>query len=684
MSLVTVNGNTLNLSTSPILSQPTAEHSNFILVQGYDAFTPDQKSALAGLGVEIMEYVSENTYLCRYTPSDLEVLRRADGVRSVVVYDAALKQTISLSEMVETQPDQTEYEVDLILHDIPNVTANQLAPFIATAARASITELEIVPGKVRLTVHQDRLADLAALDSVNRIEEVQPKTWYNDRARAVLLGEEEICVSTKYQGNGQIVCVADTGIDEGFVAGAEDGILHPAFKGRIEQVLDLWDEDNGRDHIGHGTHVCGSIVGSGMCIDPESGKEVVVRGTAPGARLIVQSMLNWNTNLKEYILKQPLDLQKLWSAPYALGARIHSNSWGDKWKQTQLGYESDATTIDSFVHGNPDFIILIAAGNDANKGKVPLAQIGDNSAAKNCITVGATGSTRANDGQKFFRGKLATTIAQTAAFSSRGPTLSNKNAQDQDVVGRIKPDVVAPGVAVLSPAAKGLDLFTRLDIEKKCGKSGDLNWLFMSGTSMATPLVAGCVALLREALGIRGKTHPSAALIKALLINGAVNHSAPAGQVFDYAQGFGRVDVQRSIEMIEGTNPLCGFVDGGNPFEATEFDVPALRKEIENSWESVDIAILKSQNKIVVTLAYTDAPGTLLQNDINLIVQAGDQERHGNMGDGPGFDSTNNVEKVIWENVQSATMRIVVRCNGFTKDLTSGFAVAWRVETGLD
>ncbi|KJX92199.1 kp-43 peptidase/serine peptidase like protein [Zymoseptoria brevis] len=677
MSLITVNGNTLNLSTSPFLSLPTAEHSNFILVQGYDAFTPDQKFALAGLGVEVMEYVSENTYLCRYTPSDLDVLRRVQGVRRAWL---SLKQTISLSEMVDSQSEQTEYEVDLILHDIPNVSSQALAPFIVTAARIPITELEVVPGKVRLTVHQDRLVDLAALDSVNRIEEVQPKTWYNDRARAVLFGEEEISVSTKYQGTGQIVCVADTGIDQGFATGAEEGALHPAFKGRIEQVSDLWDEDRGRDHIGHGTHVCGSIVGSGMCIDPESGQEVAIRGTAPGARLIVQSMLDWNTNLKEYILKQPLDLKKLWSAPYDLGARIHSNSWGDKWKQTQLGYESDATTIDSFVHENPDFVILIAAGNDANKGKVPLAQIGDNSAAKNCITVGATGSTRANDGQRFFRGKLGTTIAQTAAFSSRGPTLSNKNAQGQDILGRIKPDVVAPGVAVLSPAARGLDLFSRLNIEKKCGKSGDPNWLFMSGTSMATPLVAGCVALLREASGIRGKMHPSAALIKALLINGAVNHSAPAGQVFDYAQGFGRVDVERSIEMIEGKNPLCGFVDGGSPFEATGFDVPALHKEVGNSWESVDISIPKGQNKVVVTLAYSDAPGTLLQNDINLIVQAGGQERHGNVGDSPGFDSTNNVEKVIWENVQSATMRIVVRCNGFTKDLTSGFAVAWRVE----
>ncbi|KAK7419950.1 hypothetical protein QQZ08_010653 [Neonectria magnoliae] len=74
----------------------------------------------------------------------------------------------------------------------------------------------------------------------------------------------------------------------------------------------------------------------------------------------------------------------------------------------------------------------------------------------------------------------------------------------------------------------------------------------MSGTSMATSLVAGCVALMREAVQKKnGKQHRSAALIKALLVNGAINYSSPDGPGFDYQQGFGQVGIDKSIAMIE-------------------------------------------------------------------------------------------------------------------------------------
>jgi hypothetical protein len=68
---------------------------------------------------------------------------------------------------------------------------------------------------------------------------------------------------------------------------------------------------------------------------------------------------------------------------------------------------------------------------------------------------------------------------------------------------------------------------------------------------MATPLVTGCVALIRDALQDQGKTRPSAALVKALLINGAVNCSDKSGRGFDYQQGFGRVHVDSSIAMVK-------------------------------------------------------------------------------------------------------------------------------------
>ena len=74
--------------------------------------------------------------------------------------------------------------------------------------------------------------------------------------------------------------------------------------------------------------------------------------------------------------------------------------------------------------------MLVAAGNDAKKENHGPSQIGDNSAAKNCITVGATGTTQPNDGERYCPGVPAhSEITDTATFSSRGPTKSTVDSQ---------------------------------------------------------------------------------------------------------------------------------------------------------------------------------------------------------------------------------------------------------------
>ena len=406
-------------------------------------------------------------------------------------------------------------------------------------------------------------------------------------------------------------------------------------------------------------------------------------------------MSKYSDALKRWILKAPADLSTLFSVVYDLGIRIYNNSWGDTWdeKTGQLGYEADASTIDRFIYEHQDFVILIAAGNDADKKNHGASQIGDNSAAKNCITVGATGTTRPNDGQRYYPDVPALSgITDTAIFSSRGPTKSTIDSQGRVTPGRIKPDVVAPGVVILSAASRSVAADAA--VRRRNGSSNDNDWLFMSGTSMATPLVAGCVALIREALQEHGKQQPSTALVKALLINGAVNYSSPNGPGFDGQQGFGRVDINNSIAMIKQS----AFVEGGSKLEATTCDVPALRLTpvTDSRWKSPAIPVPSGRNRLVATLTYPDAPGALLQNDVNLVVRAGEVERHGNMGSDMGFDhmsklsclvhgtsadrTADNVEKLIWDDVLGTTVTIVVQAYAFTKpDSEQAFAVAWNI-----
>ena len=400
--------------------------------------------------------------------------------------------------MVETEVGRTEYEVDLILHNSPNVESTALAPYVAQSADVDVNELEVLPNKIRLTVQQDKLDALAALDSVNRIEEVRPKTWYNDQARGILQADT-LFTLTGYQGAGQTVCIADTGFDQGVADDTSTLKVHPAFENRVERLVSLWNNGDATDPVGHGTHVCGSVLGSGIYAGP-LWNELKVQGTAPSAKLMMQSMSRYSPNVKRWTLIPPADLPTLFSGPYDLGIRIHNNSWGDKWDANigQLGYEGDATRIDTFIYQHQDFVVLIAAGNDAEKDNHGTSQIGDNSAAKNCITVGATGSTRPNDGYKFYSDQSALSkldgarpagVKDTAIFSSRGPTKSTVNSQGQEIPGRIKPDVVAPGVVILSAASRSVG--ANDPVRTRNGSSQNTDWIFMSGTSMATPLTAG-------------------------------------------------------------------------------------------------------------------------------------------------------------------------------------------------
>ncbi|CAN9093804.1 unnamed protein product [Alternaria sp. RS040] len=713
MASITVNGNTI----VPIGSQGegwivnandqekvesalNAKDSNFILVQVDHILTVAEKGVLAHHHVEIQEYVAENTFLCRYEPDDLQALRLLPFVVTADVYLPQLKTTISLKEMVERVHDQEDYEVDLILHETPNLTSEQLASYVAQAAGVALRDLEILERKIRVTVHQDKLAALAALDSVNRIEEVRQYTTFNDQARAVLLDAGAIQnASIPYQGTGQIVCVADSGFDQGIATDTGDIKVHPAFSDRVVQVIGMVpDTATPNDPVGHGTHVCASICGNGVYKNTADMVDVPIKGTAPNAKIIVQAMSQCYPDLRAWGLKPPADTSILYSSAYQLGARIHNNSWGLKWSSTarQFGYAGGATAIDRFMCDNLDFCILVAAGNDARAKNAGASQIGDNGAAKNCITVGATGTTRDNDGQRYTRGfKHGSDVTSVAIFSSRGPTLPARNANNETTVGRIKPDVVAPGVAILSAASRALSPKDHRRVAN--GESADPDWMFQSGTSQATPLVSGCVALLREALQGVGKDKISATLIKALLVNGAVLHSSKdeSGKtmIYDYAQGFGRVNVSTSLKMVR----QLSFVDGwkGNMKCESEHphaqDAPMLRvtSEKDKTWQSPPLTIPSTgaRTRLTVTMTYPDPHGALLQNDMNLIVRAGagDEpiERHGNMADGDqGFDCENTVEKIIWDDVPGPTAVIIVKAQAFAMtSVEQTFAVAWDLQS---
>jgi hypothetical protein len=186
--------------------------------------------------------------------------------------------------------------------------------------------------------------------------------------------------------------------------------------------------------------------------------------------------------------------------------------------------------------------------------------------------------------------------------------------------------------------------------------------------------------VLRETLVKNGTADPSAALIKALLINGAVQipgqySPTEAGAIPNNNDGFGRVDLAGSV-IVAGPHPDSGF-GGGGPLkqgqqESFTVDIPE-RAPGGAQPASAGTATFK------ITLVWSDPAGAALQNDLDLIVRAADgTERHGNMGTSKGFDRRNNVEQVLWHNMPPGRATVVVRAFRITR-FAQPYAYAWRI-----
>ena len=322
----------------------------------------------------------------------------------------------------------------------------------------------------------------------------------------------EAAWSRGYRGQGQIAAVGDTGLDSG-----DPATLHADFKNTfLKGYLTGLGTETWGDSMGHGTHVCGSVVGEGTL------SEGAFKGGANGGKLVINGL--WSALLDN--LAPSTDMNSLLDPSYQDGARVHSNSWGNA--ANPGDYDTFAERMDEYMWNNPDLLVLFAAGNsgvDLNRdGKIDEGSVGSPGTAKNVLTVGASKNLLATGGiqksmhelregeknwgvEPLASSKLSENPMGIAAFSSRGPTSD----------GRIKPDIVAPGTNIVS---------TRSHNPKASALWGPYNddYAYSGGTSMARPLGRRGRGRARVLLvKARGVAQPSAALIKATLMHTATD-----------------------------------------------------------------------------------------------------------------------------------------------------------------
>ena len=328
----------------------------------------------------------------------------------------------------------------------PTDYLSQLRPTMGDVSVGFI--FSIVPGfSARLSASQ--IQALAQSPWIRQIEwdapvEVAMDTaskWFGiQKARVDFAVDGNADGKSSYSSSDIVIAVLDTGIDTSHVDLDGGKVI-----GWTDIHGDFWGTRHPTpyDDMYHGTHVASIAAGEGQ-------GNPIYRGVAPGAALVGVKVIDWRGQSTQAKIDAGIDWVVANKATY--GIRVMSLSIGIP--NTAPSDGTDSTSLKVNAAWDAGIVVTVAAGNNGPG----TSTIGSPGAASKVITVGAMADP--GEGGFYLWWK-----------SSRGPTRD----------GRIKPDVLAPGVSIAA-AAKGTGNGYRVE----------------SGTSMATPFVAGTVALMLQ------------------------------------------------------------------------------------------------------------------------------------------------------------------------------------------
>ncbi|OLE54800.1 MAG: hypothetical protein AUG51_06775 [Acidobacteria bacterium 13_1_20CM_3_53_8] len=293
-----------------------------------------------------------------------------------------------------------------------------------------------------------------------------------ERTQSALLG----LLSTTYDGSGVGIAFLDSGID----------LTHKSFSGspaRITFSQDFTGEGRVDDPYGHGTHVAAIAAGAGS---PTQG---AYEGVAPGATIINLRVLNsMGLGLKSNVLKA---LDWILSNHSLYNIRVVNMSLGTP---AVNSYKNDPLCQAVRKLVNAGLVVVAAAGNNGKNvlGQKQYGGIHSPGNEPSAITVGASNTF----------GTDARSDDAVTTYSSRGPTRSYSTDANgiHHYDNLMKPDLVAPGNKIISAeAANNYLVRTFPTLETNKYSTTNMKLMYLSGTSMSTPMVTGTVALMLQA-----------------------------------------------------------------------------------------------------------------------------------------------------------------------------------------
>ncbi len=506
--------------------------------------TPDDdvRAALNESGIRLVEHITRTTWRAvAEKQTDFGAIDSLQGAEPVWAVD---KWSPRLWARYRNGTSEST-PIDAMVSFTAKTSFEQASALLKAAGTTAVGSSFQYGQKLKIRVRYDELLSLCGSVQVSSAElPPPPRKTFN--LNAAKLSNVDDIQAAPYGLSGTNINIMLR--DGGEVA------LHPDYNGRVTMV------ETSSVHY-HATHVAGTLAGNG------SGY-AAAKGMAPRSQIYSYDF--YGDDASE--LLDAKNNHNVLLSNHSYGYRI---GWeGSTWyNNTSLfgDYTTDTRTWDAVVKDHQLYVFK-AAGNDRNDdgdghphdgtfyGNDYYDCMETVSGAKNIITVGAVDAS----------GAMST-------FSNFGPTDD----------GRIKPDIVSDGVAVISTWT-------------------NLNYVSMNGTSMATPVACGASALLLEQYrALHGNAWPSVAYLKGLLIHTARDRGLLGP---DYAFGWGLLDVKAAADLLR-TNAVRIAED----------------VVTESQTNRYQLSVPEGSENLRVTLYWTDPEGSTvaadaLVNDLDLRV----------------------------------------------------------------
>ncbi len=626
--LLDLGGQRFDLLTHPPRgARAMGQGPDLRIVQFNGPIRAEWLEALRADGVEPLQYIHPYSYVVW---SDTAALARA-AARAQVRASGDFVPEFRLAESSRGL-DTKDYPASVMLSRHADAGARNTALQAAGAVLEGITRLDGHFDIAQVRLPGNRYQDLAAVPGVYAVQRIVPITeedafrgemsqqsvvgaYGGAPGYTIVPGYESWLAGTGYDGTGVVVGIVDGGIRS----------THQDLSTQMAPCVSAGGSQTScaSGNSAHGTHVASAVAGTGASGVLRNGF-LSGQGVAPGANVISQRYGPFLPGSVGGMVAN--GMLTIFRESALSGAVVTNNSWGPT--ETPQGYDVPTRQVDMIARdaladepGQQPLIpvwSIMNGGGDGTDACAP-SSVASPDEAKNLFAVGSTALQGSGGAQ------------QSGIFN-----VSSNSAHGNACDGRRIPHIVAPGCYTESASNTSNSAFT-----------------MMCGTSMASPVVSGAVALFIEKYrDTHDDATPSPALVKAAFTAAAMNlqgfrdaDNRVMGHRPDRFQGYGRLDLEAVL----------------NPAETVlYFEQDEVFTTSGQQWVRT-IAAADPARPMRLMLAWSDAPGHGLGgttpawvNNLDLSVGTGSDLYHGNVIGSDGWSATggsadekNNLEGVF-------------------------------------